>query len=180
METKRYFSKIAGSKFIFPDGREIYFNHGFYDLKEEDFVGQVCNINSVNGQAPDSRHGKPLYQVYREELDGLIKVGNPLLYVQGSQPEPLPSFEADKSAKTEGEVATAEARMRGLQSTEMGELNKGVVGITDPNASTVDPSLRGLVLAERKPVGTESLSAGAARIAAARQAAAQKGTSSNS
>jgi len=182
METKRYFSKIAGSKVIMPDGKELMFFHGFHDLKEEDYVGLICFINPVQGHPEDPRNGKPAYQVYKAELDALIKAGNPLLYVQGSQPETLPKPRdslgregVDRNAMSEAEIAQASAAERAVGGRVTGDQNQGTTGIADPNASTVDPSLREALL--KPAVGPGAVSA---RIQALKTAAAQKGTSSNS
>lgn len=181
-ETKRYYSRIAGSKVIMPDGKELYFYHGFHDLKEEDYIDEICRINPVAGQEPDIRNGKKAFEVYKAELDFLIKTGNPLLYIQGTQPEPLPKIGADKNALSETEVLAAQARERSMGGSVTGDANTGSIGFSDPNSSTVDPTLRGIILKER-PINVAAKNennSNAARVAAARQAAAQKGTSSNS
>lgn len=171
-EVTRYFSKVAGSKFIFGDGFEIYFYHGFYDLKEQDFVQEKFLPNTLNDQT-DPRAGMNKYQVYKKELDDLIKKGNPLLYVQGTQPEALPSMGADRSARTDAEVAQADNQLRRsvAEGVETGDANKGSIGLSDVNASTVDSSLKGMVFAERpqpqKSAGQLAKEAAQAKVAAA-------------
>lgn len=162
-----------------PDGFEIIFAHGFFDLKSEDYEGKVCLINVPTGAAQDPRNGLPAFDVYKAEFDALIKVGNPLLYIQGSQPEALPKVRdsmgrtaaADEHAKSEAELLAgtlAEARVGGVV---RGEDNKGVT-TSDPNASTVDPALRAAVL---KPAVTA-----AERIAQAKADAAQRASANSS
>lgn len=172
-KAQRYYSKIPGSKFIFPDGKEIFFNHGFFDLKPEDYVGEKISINSVQGQERDKRDGKDKFTVYKDELDGLIKAGNPLLYVQGTQPEALPKMATDANAKSEADIIRASAAEKNVVGTTTGDKNTGIGGLSDPNASTVDPELKAQVLAN-------SGAAAAAKIQALKTAAAQKGASSNS
>lgn len=167
--TFRYFSKVAGSKFIMPDGKELFFMHGFHDLKEADYRGQKFQGNTMQGHEPDRRNGTSTFEVYKQELDALIKAGNPLLYIQGSQPEPLPSVGADANAHTEGDVAKAESLLKNVTHREMGEVNRGP-NQTDVNTSTVDPNLQRQLLAESPAVA-------AARAAAATRNGAASGTS---
>jgi hypothetical protein len=76
MQAKRYFSKIAGSKFVMPDGHEITFAHGFYDFDPAKFAGETINIAAMNGQVHVS-NGKPKAEVYFQELEHLVKNNNP-------------------------------------------------------------------------------------------------------
>ena len=78
-------------------------------------------------------------------------------------------------ALAEAEIHAATAAERHVGGVVTGDQNIGSTGIADPNASTVDPALREALL---KPA-TES-GAVAARVQALKQAAAQRGTSSNS
>lgn len=130
-----------------PDGKELFFLHGFHDLKEEDYVGQVY---MAAGEKPDPvRDGKPVFEVYKSEFDQLIKVGNPLLYVQGTQPEQLPNIKADANALTDVAAIQSEAAMQASGAIMSGDANKGATGMTGVNESTVDANLRGLVLNDR-------------------------------
>jgi hypothetical protein len=180
--TFRYFSKVAGSMFHFPDGFSIQFAHGFFDLKEEDYEGKIFQVNTINNNPPHHNNGKPAFVAYKEELDAIIKAGNPLFYIQGTQPEPLPKVRdsrgregADANAKSEAELAASEAIARGLPGKETGDVNAGATR-TGVNESTVDVGLQAALLAEKAPAN-----AGAARLAAIRAAAATaSGSASNS
>lgn len=166
---QRYYSKVAGSKFIFPDGETVFFNHGFFDFDPANYPGPIL-LTAVNGQAPDKRDGRPKAEVYKEELDAIIK-SNPLFYVQGGQPEALPRVGADANAKSEAEISQAEGILKnsGAQVRVTGDINSG--SRLDVNESTVDPALQSQVLAPKRDRAAE---------AAARQAAGAAGTASHS
>lgn len=168
METKRYFSKVAGSKFIMPDGKELFFNFGFHDLKEEDYVGQICSIAQMNGNPPDRRNGLSCFEVYKAELDTLIKVGNPLLYIQGTQPEQLPNVGADANALSEAKAVQGEAAMLASGAIPSGDVNHTPASTSpsDVNASTVDVNLKGLVLKDKPNIREQAAARTAAQAAA--------------
>jgi hypothetical protein len=151
-QKQRFFSKVSGSKFIMADGHEILFMHGFFDFDPANYPGPIL-LNSFNNQK-DARDGQPKAKVYYDELMGLIRVGNPLIYIQGTQPEALPKPKdfrgregADQNALSEVEIAQQEAAFRGTAGRVTGEANIGTT--LNPNESTVDPQLRGLVLAQK-------------------------------
>lgn len=176
-QTFRYFSKVAGSKFYFADGHEIQFVHGFYDLKEEELQDPFFSNNEKH-----TDNGKVRFEVYKRELDGLIKTGNPLLYIQGTQPEPLPKprdskgrVGVDTNALSEGELATQDAALSGVPNRIAGERNAGP-SRSDPNASTIDTQLQNIVLREKPKSRIEQLKEAAANAAGS----ANGGVSSNS
>lgn len=171
---QRYFSKVAGSKFIFPDGEVIFFQHGFFEFDPANYPGPII-IMAVNGQAADKRDGRPKAEVYYEELETLAK-SNPLIYKQGGQPEATPKPRdskgregVDRNAASENELAMQDAQMRNAASGGVritGDENKGsTLNVTD---STVDEDLKGMVLATRQTQQPNDRAA----AAAARQAAA--------
>lgn len=168
METKRYYSKVAGSKFIMPDGKELFFNHGFHDLKEEDYVGVVCSIAQMNGNPPDRRNGVSCFEVYKAELDTLIKAGNPLLYIQGTQPEQLPNVGADANALSEAKAVQGEVAMRAAGAVASGDVNHtpGQLTPSDVNASTVDTNLKGMVLKDKPDIRAQAAARTVAQAAA--------------
>lgn len=161
----RYYSKIAGSKFIFANGLEIFFNHGFFDLKENEHQEPFM----ILANKEDPRNGRRCFDVYKAELDDLIAKGNPLLFKQGTQPEPLPNIGAELNAKSEAEIAAQEAGFRNANIRVTGDVNAGqVAGVaSDVNTSTVDPELRTKLLGP-----TPVAPAGADRLKQIRESAA--------
>jgi hypothetical protein len=167
---KRYFSKVPGAKFIFPDGFEIQFLHGHYDFDSEQHVGTV-NIPAMNAQLHQA-HGRPKADVYFEELEHLVKSGNPLIY----DPEHLtgvaqvlpPELDPTKNAHSEASIARVDASLANVKGRVLGELNPAGTGApSDVNASTVDANLQ-------KQVFKPAVGPGAAAAAAAARAKAQR------
>src|SRR5258708_26850423 len=153
MEAKRYYSKIPGAKFIFPDGVEIHFNYGFFDFKPEEYVGKY-----LGNSKEDSRNGMLKAEVYQGELEAVLKQkgGNPLLFdmsqVQSlaSAPKPIPVDDPARPGKTiadlgrsEAEVSSQDQTLAGVKGRETGDLNAGAIVASggDPNASTIDHNL---------------------------------------
>lgn len=145
---KRYFSKIAGSQFIQPDGHQMIFAHGFFDFKPEEYSGIFLGASEK-----DPRNGKEKADVYQSELEQVLKQkgGNPLFYDQtqvqelGKLPTPIPKV--DQNAKSAEEIQRQDASLAGTKHREAGEANRGAVilGGGDVNASTVDHNLRSTV-----------------------------------
>ncbi len=153
MEAKRYYSKIPGAKFIFPDGVEIHFNYGFFDFKPEEYVGKY-----LGNSKEDPRNGMLKAEVYQGELEAVLKQrgGNPLLFdmsqVQGlaTAPKPIPvddphrpGKKIDDLARSEAEVSSQDQTLAGVRSRETGDVNSGAIVTSggDPNASTIDHNL---------------------------------------
>lgn len=169
--TKRYFSKIAGSCYTFPDGFQIHFHHGRYDFNSNNFPGEFVGA-VVNGK-DHPLTGKPLWQVYFDELEYLVNTGNPLVFQQGSLPVDTvlpPQIDPTKNAQSEAAVKQADASMFAKGTIrEMGELNKAPsTGPSDPNASAVDRELQSRLLSPK------SVGPGAAKAAELRAQAEAK------
>lgn len=177
-EVIRYYSKIAGSKFIFANAFEIVFAHGFFDLKESEHQEPFF----VSNNKDDLRNGKRCFDVYKSELEDLIAKGNPLIYKQGIQPAPLPRVDADRNARSEAEIAQIDALASQLPGRVTGDVNAGSPGGTaaDVNSSTVDPELRKTILGQPSGIagpGANKLAELRAK-AAAHSAAANSGSGS--
>jgi len=153
VQAKRYYSKIPGAKFIFPDGVEIHFNYGFFDFKPEEYVG-----NYLGASDKDPRNGVPKAEVYQGELEAILKQkgGNPLLFDQsqiqalGVGPQPIPTDDPTRPGKkivdlgkSEGEVSNQDQTLLGVKSRETGDANLGAIVTSggDPNQSTIDHNL---------------------------------------
>lgn len=165
-QAKRFFSKVAGSQFIMPDGFAIVFAHGHFDFDPEKYTGTV-NIPAMNGQV-HAAHGKPKSQIYWEELEHLVNNNNPLVFDQEhltGVSEPLPAeLDPKRNAHSEAEVARAESALSRVPGHLTGEANIAGPGAgvpSDVNQSTIDPKLQAQVF---KPVGPGA----AAAVAAAR------------
>lgn len=152
-QAKRYYSKIPGAKFIFPDGVEIHFNYGFFDFKPEEYPG-----NYLGASDKDPRNGRIKAEIYQEELEAVLKQkgGNPLLFDQtqiqtlGAGPRPIPTDDPRNPgkniadlARSEAEVSAQDQTLAGVKSRETGDVNAGVIatGGGDPNSSTIDHNL---------------------------------------
>lgn len=119
MGTKRYYSKVTGGRYIFKDGTDVVFAHGFAD------------VISLDHQA---------------ELDEILGV-NPMIYVQEKLPEPLP--QVPQNAVAAADVAAADAALAGRNTRTAQEVGPVTVGATTPsdvNTSTVDPELKAELL----------------------------------
>lgn len=144
--TKRYFSKIPGSRFIMADGFEIFFHGGRFDFDSDRYTGTFMAATQNN--QTDIRNGQPLAKVYYEELENLCKNLNPLIYdekhavafVKQKLPDEL---DPSKNAQSETGILKADASLAGMPGVEMGELNKAT-SQGDLNASTADPKLAAL------------------------------------
>lgn len=173
---KRYMSSVPGSTFIFADGTKANFVHGHLDVNAEAFPGKF-----LNQTLKDHPHnGRLRYLVYQEELDQLVKEGNPLIFTQETvrnlQKMDEVKKEVEQSAKSEQSILAGDAALRssaaslGKQVAERGELNKGDLGGSDSNSSTVDRGLQDVILAPRVGPGAHqdspAVTAVKARIAA--------------
>jgi hypothetical protein len=178
--TKRFFSKVAGAKYIFADGHEIQFRHGHYDFDPEQHVGTV-NIPAMNGQLHQA-HGRPKAEVYFEELQYLVTSGNPLIFDQdhlGGVSAPLPAeIDPSKNAHSEASIARVDAALANVKGRVTGEANAAGNGApTDVNQSTIDPALQRAVF---KPVGPgASAAVAAAKARSAQQAATLAANAAN-
>lgn len=119
-QTRRYYSKVAGARYVFRDGTEVVFAHGFADIS-----------NSA----------------YQEELNEILGK-NPMIYVEEKLPEPLPKVQ--QNAVAEADLAAAEAALVGRNvrtAQEVGQVNVAAASKpSDVNASTVDPALKAELL----------------------------------
>jgi hypothetical protein len=157
-QDKRYFSKVAGAKFIQPDGTEVFFRYGFYDFKVKDFGDEIYMAQGQQGDK-DPRNGKTKAEVYFNELEAVVnqRGGNPLFYTMeqvsglANTPDPMPKAVPNKDgklvdisglARSEAEIAAGDASLAGTRHREVGELNRGPTQ-TNANDSTADPALRG-------------------------------------
>lgn len=124
---KRYYARVAGSRFCHDDGTETYFFHGFADISILE---------------------------HQKELD-MIVGKNPNIYIPEKLPEALP--EVKQNALSEAELAAAEAANRktpGRTAQEVGEVPANAGLPTDLNTSTVDIELQAAVFKDGpKPVG---------------------------
>lgn len=158
----RFYSKIAGARYIFPDGTSVIFAYGFLDVTEKTFPGVVV---SPNPQFKLKDEGRPRYLAYQEELERLATEGNPLIFTQNTVKNLQTvgeeyKVESAKKAKSEVEIAAHDQAMRqaGVAGRETGDVNKGSLGGGDPNSSTIDPALQAQVFAPRTGPGAEAIS----------------------
>lgn len=157
-QDKRYFSKVAGSKFIQPDGFEMFFTYGFYNFKVAHFKDEIYMAQGQQGDK-DPRNGKTKAEVYFNELEAVVnqRGGNPLFYTMeqvsslDQAPVPIPTTIPDQDgklvnisglARSEAEIAAGDAALANTRHREVGELNRGATQ-TNVNESTADPALRG-------------------------------------
>lgn len=162
---KRYFSKVPGSVFTFPDGRQIQFLHGKFDFHPDDFVGTFISNNKEH-----PHNGKPLAEVYFNELEYLVKNNNPLIFEQGKLPDGLKlpeGLDPTKNAQSEISIQKVDAALAG-RGRETGDLNKGVTQPSDVNASAVDKELQNIVL------GSSATGPGASKVQQLRAEAAAR------
>ena len=138
-KSKRYFAKVASSRFIFSDGVEVFFHYGRLDIGPETH--------------PD------MWQAYQKELDAILGK-NPMIFVDNNQIEKQP--EVKQNAKSEAEVAAGDSALGGnvKVSQEIGQFT-GTGQPTDPNQSTVDPTLRAAMMG---PITTEGAADKAAQL----------------
>lgn len=165
---ERFFSRVPGSTYVFGDGTRVIFAHGYLDLSEELFPGTFHNL--AYKDHPDN--GKPRYKAYKEELDRLVKEGNPLIFTQETvsnlQELPRPEIQA----RSEAEIARQDQNLRRIAQTSGGAVETGErnVGDFDPNKSTVDTDLQARMFAPRPEAqGTRSVEAIRAAAAARTQ-----------
>jgi hypothetical protein len=145
---KRYFSRVPGSNFTFPDGVQIHFLHGRFDFHPKDFPG---NFISNNKEHPNN--GKPRAEVYFDELEYLVKNNNPLVFEQGKLPDGLElpdGLNPAKNAQSESAIMQADAALAGKGKVH-GELNVGTGQPTDVNSSSVDRELQKVVFGTTGP-----------------------------
>lgn len=124
---KRYYARVAGSRFCHDDGTETFFYHGFADVSILE---------------------------HQQELD-MIVGKNPNIYIPEKLPEALP--EVKQNALSEAELVAAEnaaKNARGRTAQEVGEVPASAGIPTDLNASTVDRELQAAVFKDSpKAVG---------------------------
>lgn len=144
-KTKRYYSKIAGSRFIFGNGQEITFFFGRADIGP-DMPGGMDIYQHTN---PDGKHavnGLQCWQVYQQELNAILgKQTN--IYLPEVMPIDAPNV--SQNAKSEAEIAAGEAALKAGSAVktqqEMGAF-QGTGAPTDVNQSTVDPAIRAAMM----------------------------------
>jgi hypothetical protein len=133
--TKRYFARVAGSRFVCPHcGDNITFFFGKVDITIKE-----C----------------------QDQLDYLVKVGNPMIYTQDIIPKEVLAIDKDveevkNTGKSEAEVSAAEAAIRnaGLQGViqqEVGKITADAGLPTSADKSTLDPTLAATFMATKKP-----------------------------
>jgi len=133
-EKKRYYARVAGSRFCHDDGTETYFFHGFADIAILE---------------------------HQKELDMIIGK-NPNIYLPDKLPEALP--EVKQNALSEAELTAAERALTavtGKTAQEIGPVNDQAGRLSDPNASTVDADLQRAVFGN---AGTLKVGPGAAKV----------------
>src|SRR5258708_12333615 len=112
---KRYYARVAGSRFCHDDGTETYFVHGFADISILE---------------------------HQKELDMIIGK-NPNIYLPEKLPEPLPSV--PQNALSEAELAAAEAALKGVPektAQDVGAVDSNAEALTDLIHSTVNPEFQ--------------------------------------
>lgn len=148
METQRFFSKVPGASFVFPDGTKVTFDHGFLDIDEKKFPGIIVSANPQFKLADD---GKPRAEAYAAELDNMCKMGNPLFFTQGTVKN-LQDVgkeireDVTNSARSEHDIAITDSAMRAVAGRVSGDVNNGPLKV---EGSTVDPALQAVVFAPR-------------------------------
>lgn len=149
--TKRYFAKVASSRFIFSDGVEVFFHWGRLDVGPD------------NKSYPTM---KDMWPAYQRELDAILG-NNPMIFVNNDQIIADPKVE--QNAKTDGEVANLESSLGANVKIkqEIGTtIGSGMP--SDVNQSTVDPRIRqammggGAITTEGATELADKLNAGAA------------------
>lgn len=149
-QAKTYHSRVPGSKYTFADGFSITFDFGRYRFNPEDFAGDQFWCQTMNNQPPHAFNGMDKADVYFKELEDLIKAPNPLIFVQGQNPDvKLPDeLNPAKNARSEAEIHEMDAKLRagGISGRETGDANLGPT-TSDVNSSTVDRELQQRVLA---------------------------------
>ncbi len=133
---KRYYAKVAGSRFCHDDGTETYFLHGFADISILE---------------------------HQKELDVIIGK-NPNIYLPGKDqlPEPLPPV--PQNALSEAELTAAERALIGVTgktAQDIGPVTETAGRPSDPNASTVDADLQKAVFGN---AGTIKVGPGATKV----------------
>lgn len=166
MQPKRYFSKVPGSVYTFPDGVQVQFLHGKFDFDPKDFPGSFISNNEKH-----PLNGKSSAEVYFDELEYLVKNNNPLIFEQGKLPDGLTlpaGLDPSKNAQSEANIQRVDAALAG-KGHETGDLNKGSSSTSDVNASTLDRELQQVVLGSSSAIGP-----GASKVDQIRAAAAAR------
>lgn len=164
---KRYFSRIPGAHYTFPDGHQIHFLYGYFDFDSSKFPGKFMSTlkeHPLNGQ--------PKWKIYFDELEYLVTSGNPLVFDQNTvaQDFKLPKeLDPSLNARSEAEIARQDGAIlnSGKRVNETGDVNKGSYGGGDVNASTVDHELAAVVLGKGNIVGPGASKADQIKAAAA-------------
>lgn len=175
----RFYAKIAGSRFIFSDGTEAVFGHGFIDINEQTCPGEYeVSVDNQNSR----KNGRKKVDVYQQELIEILGK-NPNIYVPEKLPEKMEvkgtKVDPAANAFTEVELAQKEREVelaaKGNVRVEQQVGNAGVgAGIAShPDVSTVDPEIAAEMLASRQ-APHEVVGPGADKIAQMRADAAAR------
>lgn len=194
IEGKRFFAKIPGSRFVFSDGEEAVFAHGFCDLNELTVQGEY----SVPNENQNCIHnGKPRLQVYLMELNAILGK-NPNIFVPEKLPEKMElngkipvttksgrvydtPANPGANASTEIEIQQAEAATRAAGTVRV-QQQTDVPGSGMPSPveqSTVDVDLQAAMLGATK-MPPQVIGPGASKAAELRAAAAARSASVDS
>lgn len=160
---KRYYSKVSGARYIMPDGQEILFIGGRYDFHPDNFPGHFTAA-TFNNQT-DPRNGQSKAKIYQDELEHLVKTGNPLIYdadhasnfVASNSLPPL--LDPTKNAQSEAQIQATDSRLpKGVVTGDLNvAANPGTV--SDPNASTASPDLQQMFAKAAGHAGAERIAA---------------------
>lgn len=174
MEAKRFFSKIAGARFIMPDGFEITFHGGRFDFEPKKYPGNIL-LQTLNGQT-DERNNSPRALVYFNELQNLVDSGNPLIFDEknaaAAVKQPMAPVATDVNAFSESAILNKDAQIAssGVVGRTTGDANTGTSTPGNVNESTIDPNIAAAVLKSVGPGSGGAMSA----VDIARAKAAQK------
>lgn len=115
---KRFFARVAGSRFCHDDGTETYFYHGFADIEILE---------------------------HQQEIERILGK-NPNIYIPSQLPEKLPDVPQNALAEAElREKENALRNVKGVTAQEAGAVPLNAGSPSDPNASSVDQELQAAV-----------------------------------
>lgn len=147
---KTYYSKVPGSTYTFQDGHQIQFLHGRFVFNPDNYQDTFLSQSDKH-----PLNGKLKADVYFNELEHLVRTGNPLIFDQGTLPiAAIPEgFDAARNALSEAARAEQDQALAKVNHREMGELNISPAGaagvVTGVNESTVDRDLQNTILAPK-------------------------------